>query len=120
MQAAYDFEESFFVKTVKVVFLNCALPDASIINSNALHKIMKNDDGLLILKARIGPHENENYLSCELSSECPMCSPAELSIVKSIALQKKLTLHKAKLRLVFLQTESAARDVFVCPTRQSG
>ena len=114
----YRTEEESFMKTFRPVPIQDISPYGNIINNHTLYKVKRNDDGSLLLKARISPHGNEDDLKNVLRKDCSTCPPTGLRISGSNAALHGWKINKADSRAAFLRTGEAHRDVYVRPPRK--
>lgn len=93
--------------------------DANMMCSRVSHKMEHKNDNLLTLKARIAPHGNEDSMKPEVKTDCCTCFSSEIRLLLSLSPCKKWRPPKIDVKSAFLQTSSAASDVFVIPSRES-
>lgn len=82
---SYKKGEDTFLKFCTVVPVDKIPKDVNVIGSHTLHKTRMKDGSLLMLKARVAPHGNENDLKHGLTTICVTCSPTGIQVVESIA-----------------------------------
>ena len=116
---SYKTEEESFMKTFRHVPIQYVPQYGNIISSHTLYKVKRNEDGSLLLKARIAPHGNEDDLKNVLSKDCSTCPLTGLRIVESIAALHGRTIYKADVKAAFLQTGEAYRNAYVRPPGES-
>lgn len=106
-------EEDFFLETVKQVHFSQIPSNVNKILSHVLYRLKMDDDKLLMLKARISPHGNEDSFRFTLQTDCCLCSPIDICYALSYALVYKWKVTTADMKSAFFQTGNAQRGVYV-------
>lgn len=119
IQNAFQREEESFKKHVKEVHVSQVPSNANVVSSHVLYKVKKLDNDSLLCKARMAPHGKRDNEKGNLKIDSQTCPPIGFRILLSICSLFQWTLAKIDVKLAFLQTGSALRDVYVVPPRES-
>ena len=91
---AYNEEKAKFLKTVQKVSLDKIPKYSNIITSPVIYKFKENDDGSLMVKARIAPHGNKDKGKFNLKIDSSQCPPTGIRIAISISTIMKWQVDK--------------------------
>lgn len=115
-ESVYDDEERFFKKTVNETRIRDLPSDENTINSHVKNNV--HDNMSLKLKARIELYGNKDSIRNKLQFDCSRWHAPEIRTIRSVASLYRWRISKTSATLASLQTDSAARNVYVLPPKK--
>lgn len=116
---AYLREEEAFLKYVQSAPRNSVDPTETVVLSSVLYRVKPNDDLSLLLRARIGPHCNEDSQKADMQPVYCMCPTLGIIVVISTAAVRKLRFVKIDVKSAFLHTGFTHKNVYVLLSHKS-